>query len=78
MKLRFPSIPKLFLLGICLLVIFFGPFNIWWYIALLLGVGLFIAAFVMGMAAFVIYAASSAMDFIHEVKRTRNKEIKED
>ena len=65
------------LIGIGLLVIFSGPFNIWWNIALLLGVGILIALFVMGMATFVIYAASSAMNFIHEVERTRNKEIQE-
>lgn len=64
MKLRFPGTTELSILGICLFVIFFGPFNIWWNIALLLRVGLFIALFGMGMAAFIIYAASRAMDFI--------------
>lgn len=50
---------------------FFGPFNIWLIIALLIGVGLFI----IGMVAFVIYAASSAMDFIYEVgKKAKNRE----
>ena len=78
MKLRFPGTTELSILGICLLVIFFGPFNIWWNIILLLGVGLFITLFVMGMAAFVIYAAASAMDFIHEVDRKRNKELPND
>ena len=56
-------------------MIFYGSFNIWWNIALLLGVGLFIALFVMGMAAFVIYAASSAMDLIHKVERKSNHEL---
>ena len=65
----------LIIIGICLLVIFFGPFNIWWNIALFLGIGLFIALFVMGMAAFVIYTSSSAMNFIHEVERKSNKEL---
>ena len=61
-------------IGIGLLVIFFGPFNIWWNLVLLLGVGLFI----IGMAAFVIYATSSAMDFVHNVDRKRNKELSND
>ena len=78
MKLRFPGTTELSIFGILLTGIFFGPFNIWWNIALLLGVGLFIALFVMGMAAFVIYAASSAMDFIHEVERRSNKEMPKD
>ena len=75
MKTRFPGTTELSISGICLLVIFFGPFNIWWNIVLLLGIGLFIALFVMGMAAFVIYAASSAMDLIHKVERKSNKEL---
>ena len=64
---------ELLIIGICLLVVFFGPFNIWWNIALLLGIGLFIVIFVLGIAAFVIYATSSAMNFIHEVdKKAKN------
>ena len=74
MKLRFPGTTELSILGICVLVILFGPFNIWLNLALLLGVELLI----MGMAAFIIYATASAMDFIHNVDRKRNKELPKD
>lgn len=71
MKLRFPRTTELSILGICLLVIFFGPFNIWWNIVLLLGIGLFI----IGMAAFIIYTASSAMNFIRKGDYKKTKEL---
>lgn len=74
MKLHFPNITAVFLFGICFLVIFFGPFNIWWDILLLLGIGIFI----IGMATFVIYAASKALDFIHKVDNKNNKKLSKD
>ena len=74
MKLHFPNITAIFLLGTCLLVMFFGPFNIWWNIVLLLGIGLFI----IGMAAFIIYTASSAMNFIRKGDYKKTKELSKD
>lgn len=74
MKPHVPNITAIFLLGICLLVILFGPFNIWWNILLILGIGIFI----IGMATFVIYAASKALDFIHKVDNKSNKKLSKD
>lgn len=92
MKLRFPRTIELSILGICLLVILFGPFNIWWNIALIIGIILLIVLifFIFRVIFYLVgYSVAlgleyktrieeNAWDYYHKMKHYKWCELSEE
>ena len=55
------------IIGYCLLILLFGPFTLWWNIALLLGC----AIGLIGIIGFMLYIVSLAVQFKFKLERKK-------